>query len=239
MKNLLDLVIAAHGGMEKWNSLKKVSVALLVEGEIWNLKNKKGMFSNGIYEADIHQQRSAYHSLDGPFKKSVWRPGWVAFESASGDIMEELSNPRDSFRGQSFESPWNDLQPHYFCNYAWWTYFTAPFSFLSPGFKTRELDPWQQDGETWRRLEVTFPDNIETHNKVQIFYFNDEFLLKRHDYAPEILQSVPSSQYVWHYKEFSGIMMPTVRRIYLRESDSSFNPDQVMVSIHVVNVEFS
>ena len=239
MDNLLDLVIVAHGGIEKWNSFKQISVTLLAEGEIWRLKDKTGMFSNGIYEADIHQQRSAYHSLTGPHKRSIWEPGYIAFKNADGDITEELSDPRKSFDGQGFESPWNDLQPHYFCNYAWWTYFTAPFSFSLPGFQTRELDPWQQDGETWRRLEVTFPDNIETHNKVQVFYFDRHYLLKRHDYAPDILQSVPSSQYVWNYKEFSGIMIPTTRRIYLRNPDSGFNPEQVMVSIDVADVAFS
>lgn len=239
MADLIDLVISAHGGMDQWNSFNHIKAHLKVDGHIWKIKGKIGLLSDGNFEANTHEQLSGYQSLIAPYQKSTWEPGKIILEDADGSEQRTLLNPRKSFEGEVLETQWNDFQPHYFSNYAWWTYFTAPFNFKLPGYQLKELTPWQQDGETWERLEVTFPDYIETHNKVQVFYFDKDYLLRRHDYAPDILQSVPSSQYVWDYKDFMGIKIATTRRIYLRNEDSSYNPIPVMVSIDVVNVEFS
>jgi hypothetical protein len=48
--------------------------------------------------------------------------------------------------------------------------------------ETKEIEPWQENGETWRRLKVTFPASIATHSAEQTFYFDQEGLLTRHDY---------------------------------------------------------
>jgi hypothetical protein len=32
-----------------------------------------------------------------------------------------------------------------------------------PGVKSEELEPWQEAGETWRRLKVRLPTDIATH----------------------------------------------------------------------------
>jgi len=45
-----------------------------------------------------------------------------------------------------------------------WNYLTEPFVFTYPGVETREIEPWREDGETWRRLTVTFPETIANHN---------------------------------------------------------------------------
>ena len=44
----------------------------------------------------------------------------------------------------------------YFAGYAMWTYLTTPFLFVMDGVATEELQPWHENGETWRRLKVTF-----------------------------------------------------------------------------------
>jgi hypothetical protein len=239
MTNLLDQVIKAHGGMEVWQNFNHIAVRLRVAGHIWQIKGKVGVFTEGVFEADTHQQHSRYGSMLKPFEKSVWEPGRLTLATEDAPEPKVLLNPRKVFEGEPLEVQWNDFQPHYFGNYAWWTYFTAPFNFTLPGYQLKELGPWQQEGETWRRLEVTFPDYIETHCKVQVFYYDKDHLLRRHDYAPDILQSIPSSQYVWDYKDFNGIKMPVTRRIYLRNEDASYNPEPVMVSLDIDEVDFS
>lgn len=239
MNELIDLAITAHGGMEQWQKFNHLKAHLKVGGHIWEIKGKAGLLADGFYEANTREQHSSYHSLLDPYQISVWEAGKLTLKSGENGEVHEVNHPRSMFDGEHLESQWNDFQPHYFSNYAWWTYFTTPFNFKLPGFVLKELEPWQQDGETWRRLAVTFPDYIETHNKVQVFYFGGDHLLKRHDYAPDILQSVPSSQYMWDYKDFNGIKVATTRRIYLRNSDGGYNADPVMVSIEVLDLKLS
>jgi hypothetical protein len=67
-----------------------------------------------------------------------------------------------------------------------WTYLTQPFTFSRPGFETRELEPWDEAGEKWRRLRVVWPSYLATHSTEQTLYFTDDGLLARHDYDVEI-----------------------------------------------------
>jgi hypothetical protein len=47
--------------------------------------------------------------------------------------------------------------------------------------------PIEVDGETWRRLKVTFPDHIKSHTRQQISCFGPDGLLRRHDFTIDIL----------------------------------------------------
>jgi hypothetical protein len=38
----------------------------------------------------------------------------------------------------------------YFASEAWWTYLTAPFLFTYPGFHTTEVEPFREDGQSYR-----------------------------------------------------------------------------------------
>ncbi|MFF1844867.1 hypothetical protein ACFVW9_24505 [Streptomyces sp. NPDC058217] len=40
------------------------------------------------------------------------------------------------------------------------------------------------------------------------------------------------------HKEFNGIVVPTTRRVYLRQPDGSFAPEPLVVSIDLRDVSF-
>ena len=71
------------------------------------------------------------------------------------------TNLRSSYAGYDLYSPWDALQVGYFLSYGMWNYLTTPFLLTYPGVQAREISPWQEDGQTWRRLHVTFPAEEE------------------------------------------------------------------------------
>ena len=72
-------------------------------------------------------------------------------------------------------------------------------------------------GETWRRLEAIFPSDIPTHSRDQTFFFDERGLLRRLDYTAEVFSSwARSSNYCYDYREMSGVMVPTRRKVTLR-----------------------
>ena len=101
------------------------------------------------------------------------------------------------------------------------------------------MEPWRENGETWRRLKVTFPPNIASHSAVQTFYFDAEGLLKRNDYDAEVLGGTPAAHYAYRHEEFSGILVPTERRVLGRGADGTSIPEPLIVSIDLSEVEFS
>ena len=138
-----------------------------------------------------------------PFIGQDWHTSFqanrIAIENAKGQLIEELANPRSSFDGHNVETPWTRLQLAYFAGYAMWTYLNAPFNFADPDYKVEELEPWTEDGQQFRRLQVTFPKNIATHGAIQIFYIDQRGLIRRHDYNVEVFGVSPAAHYLFDY----------------------------------------
>lgn len=112
-------------------------------------------------------------------------------------------------------------QMGYFISYAIWLYLAEPLLFTLPGVKVREVEPWEEDGETWRRLEVTFPDTIASHSTVQTYYFDSVTgLQRRMDYDVEVNGWAEVAHYTSEHKDFDGLVAPTRRRVLLRDKDN-------------------
>ena len=145
--------------------------------------------------------------------------------------LKNSFNPGTAFQGHALETPWSDLQLAYFAGCAMWTYLNTPFLLVRPGVESEEVAPWQEAGETWRRLKVRYPSDIATHSTEQTLYFGHRGLLKRHDYDVEISGGTPAAHYVSDLREFSGIVFPTKRRIFPRQPDGHSAPEPLVVSI--------
>ena len=120
-----------------------------------------------------------------------------------------------------------------------WTYLTVPFSLTWAGFEVREIEPWQEQGETWRRLQVTFPPSIASHSSLQIFSFGDDGLLRRHDYVDEVAGNFPVAHYVSDYQGVSGLLIPTKRRAFPRRPDNTPALEVLTVSIDLSEIRFA
>jgi hypothetical protein len=230
-QDLAKLAIEAHGGLERWKRFTTVSVHAINGGMLWGAKGKAGVLDDVTITADLVNEKVSHRPFGSPDRRSRFEPQRVALENASGQVLEELLQPRSSFRGHTLETPWSDLQLAYFAGTAMWTYLNTPFLLARPGVESEELEPWQEAGETWRRLKVRFPPDIATHSKEQTLYFDQQGLLKRHDYDVEISGGTAGAHYVSDLKEFSGIVFPTKRRIFPRQPDGRSLPEPLVVSI--------
>jgi hypothetical protein len=153
-------------------------------------------------------------------------------------MIETRDNPRSAFVGHTPESSWDELHVAYFSGYAMWTYLTQPFLYSYQGFETREIDPWEEEGEIWRRLEVTFPDDIASHTRRQVSYFGPEGLIRRHDYAVDVLGGAAGAHYISGYREFNGIVTPTRRRVFAMGANNRPVREALLVSIDVTSARF-
>jgi hypothetical protein len=102
-----------------------------------------------------------------------------------------------------------------------------------------EIEPWHEDGQVWRRLLVTYPSAIVAHTRQQTYCFDEGGLLRRLDYSVDILGGGPAVHYPSEYRAFDGIMVPTRRRIYVRNPDGTPVRDPVSISIDITGATFS
>ena len=57
MTDLLETVIEAHGGLERWRQLDAVSARLVQGGALWALKGQPGMLDDVFVRASLHQEQ--------------------------------------------------------------------------------------------------------------------------------------------------------------------------------------
>lgn len=236
MSNLLEFTIEAHGGLENWNKFKSVSAHLKVDGLTWIRKQQPGIIKDTNVVVDTQKQFVSFQPTYADWHTS-FATNHVAIISENENIIEKLSNPRLSFSEHKRETPWTRLQAFYFASYAIWIYFNAPFCFANPDYEVAEIEPWVENGETFRRLQVVFPHTVASHSRVQTFYMDKTGLIRRHDYNVEISENVASAHYLYDYTEVQGIKFPTKRKVFIRNQDNTtVQPEPVLVSVDLSEI---
>ncbi len=237
MSDLLELAIAAHGGWDRWQKLEKVAAHVSIGGGIWHMKGWPDVFSDARVLIDPHRQRVEYASFGGRGGHSVFAPTETEIIDASGAVIELRSQPRQAFEGHGLTTRWDVHHLIYFSGYAMWTYLTTPFLLKLPGFRAEEIEPWTEDGETWRRLKAIFPPNIHSHSSEQTFYFDRSGILKRHDYSADVLGGTSSANYAMEPKAFGNFVFPSKRRVYAIGNDNLPLRDRLAVSIDFLEID--
>ena len=230
MNELLKKSVDAHGGLDRWNEIRSIKVAASISGAIWFVKSQGDYLKDIVMTVDTRKQK-LITDFPGQDKRFVFQPSQVAMERADGTTVEVREDPERSFEGQTRETPWDDLHVAYFQGEALWTYVTIPFLYTYEGFVTEEITPIQVDGETWRRLKVTFPKSVKSHSHQQISCFGLDGLLRRHDYTVDILGGATGLNYASDYRNVDGIVIPTKRRVYAYEGDYQLVKEPLLVEI--------
>ncbi|MCF3130622.1 hypothetical protein [Streptomyces olivochromogenes] len=223
MNDLLNSVLDAHGGLDRWSSVRTLTARLTIDGPFWEMRGFKDAFLKETLEIDLHRQHAVFTPWLEPGQSLIYTPDRVVLRTADGGTVADLSEPRPSYAGYDPYSPWTALQVGYFLGYAMWNYLTTPYLFTLPGVRTREIEPCEEDGATWRRLHVTFPDTIATHTREQVFHFSEDSLLRRLDYNVDVNAGVPVAHYTDEYRTFGGLAFPTRRLVHPRNVDGTPN----------------
>jgi hypothetical protein len=235
---LLEKVLDAHGGLGLWSGLTKITAHLSIGGPIWAAKGWADALVKETVEIETKTERSVFSPFTKPGLRSVFEvgPERVTIESADGGVVERRLDARRAFKGFIRYTPWDILHLGYFVGYGIWNYLTAPFVFTYPGVEAREIDPWDEAGQTWRRLHVTFPASIATHSPRQVFYFDADGLQRRMDYVTEILGSTLVGHYTAQHRSFGGLVVPTWRRVFRRNPDGTVNLNMPSITIDIEDV---
>jgi len=235
MTDLLNIAVEAHGGLERWSTVKTIDVELSITGAIWYVKGRPDVLRDIAMRVEVDQERVVTTFADKDVR-STFEPDRVLIEKRDGTLIEKRDEPERSFTDQSPDAPWDDVQVAYFSGEALWTYLNTPFLYTQPGFVTEEIAPVEADGEKWRRLRVTFPDRVKSHTREQISCFGPDGLLRRHDYTVDILGGATGLNFALDYVNVDGIMIPRQRRVYAYEGDYQIVKEPVLVAIDMTKV---
>ena len=214
MIDLLELALSAHGGLSRWQHFNDVRAVMSTTGLLWSKKQRSDDLGNLSVGAATHDQHVIIKSFPAPNCHAFFEPEYVSIETIDDHVLSYRESPRGEFAKRGRESQWDDLDVAYFLGYSLWTYLATPFLCTYQGFASEELSQWNESGEAWRRLKVNFPAEFAGHSRSQIVYFGSDGLVRRLDYAVDVVGGIPCVDYVSDYREFNGIMLPTEHTVH-------------------------
>ncbi|MEU8241293.1 hypothetical protein AB0C07_23860 [Actinoplanes missouriensis] len=235
MSTLIDDIFDGYGGRRAWQEAERISARQFFGGVLWAMKGHPGALDDVQVTVDLHRQHTRQEPFFTAGHHTDFTPGRIAVETEDGQVVEELLDPRASFAGHEPTTPWTRLKLAYFSGYAMWTYTTEPASLVLPGVTTEEIGTGTEDGQTFRRLAVTYPDSIATHTPHQILYVDADGLIRR-DYTVDIAGKAASAQYALDFTTVDGLVVATSRKIYSTDENNRKIPDPLIVSIDLKDV---
>jgi hypothetical protein len=233
--DLLERAIAAHGGMELWQSAGEIRVGLSAGGLAFASKLQTGAVRPAEARISTREQHVVIDPYPGAGRRGWLRPdGSVGIDSHEGEPLARRTGAREAFADLRHKLWWDRLDMLYFATYAIWTYISTPFVLAEPGYETHEIDPWRENGERWRRLAVRFPERVDTHSREQVFYYDEQGLLRRHDYTAEpIGRLAQAAHYSFEHRSYDGFVIPTRRRVYPRKRNNQRRAGPLLVWIEL------
>jgi hypothetical protein len=231
--DLAERTIAAHGGLARWEGASEIRAKVSSGGLAFASK----LQGRAVRDVEAQVSTSAQRVVFEPYPEAGQRgvleqDGMVRIETDAGELIEARENPRRAFTDLRHKLWWDRLDILYFGTYAMWTYISAPFVFTRDGYELAELDPWEENGERWQRLAVSFPEHIHTHSREQVFYIDEDGLIRRHDYTAEPLGSwANAAHYCFDHQSFDGLVVPTRRRVYPRKRSNRRRAHPLLVWI--------
>jgi len=233
--SLLDEVLAAHGGLDRWRAV----TVLTARGRFGGLLSAR-FPGNRMAELTVRVRPAEQHAVVSGFPRknmrAVFDRGDVRIETGDGELVSARRAARAAFSGSGRlrrHFRWDALDAAYFAGYACWNYLTTPLLLTRDGVTVTE----GAAGARWRRLEVSFPPHLHTHSPRQTFHIDAAGLVRRHDYVAEpVGRWARAAQLCDEHRWFAGLAFPTRRRVRPRAGGRAL-PAPVLVSLDIDHID--
>jgi hypothetical protein len=215
MTSLLDEVLEAHGGIARWRAARSISARVRTGGFLPRTRMPGNRLADYRVTVDVAAPRAVLDPFPRDGQRGVFERGEARIESSSGEAIDSRADPRPAFRGLAGlrrNLRWDALDTVYFAGYTMWNYLTTPLLLTRDGVEVREGEDWGEGDDRWRRLEVSFPAEIDTHSSRQTMYFDARRVLRRHDYVAEVVgRWARAAHYCDEHAQAGGLVFPTRR----------------------------
>lgn len=235
---LLDHILEAHGGIDRWRDISRFTVHFSMNGSLLGAHGRRGVLKDLLAEGLTQGPSLRLVGFPAIDRYGRYRPDAVSIEITGGISLETRLDPGGALRMATVDAPWDDLHLTYYCGAMIWNCLAAPFLLASPGTTIEELGSWCEGSETWQRLRIIHPDGSAAVSRKQISYFDVDGLQRRTDCAAIDRDGVMIAQYSQAHQEFSGITVPTLHRGLVLQPDGVVVRKPSRLDIEIFDVQF-
>jgi hypothetical protein len=212
--SLLEQVLSASGGSDRWRNMRGFTVHMTMSGLLVEQKHRENSLKEVVIEADIREHSVRIMGFDASNDRLFCDLSQVGIENENGQVIQAERRSFEDWTKRASNGSWDVLDLAQFCGYSVWTLVAMPY-FLETAASIREGDPPLVNGglQPLRLMYVEFSEAASIYPLQQKLFFDSEGLLVRVDYDALELGGRPVSQFVSAYQNFSGYIIPTLRRL--------------------------
>jgi len=237
MNELLELVLEAHGGLARWKGLSAITARVRFGGLAFGARLCFGTRRWRRVEVDPHVPRVTFQDYPSAAWCGHFHQDRVWLTDGDGAERRGREGARREISTWRRQLWWDSLDLLYFSGYALWNYLTTPFLLAAPGVECREGPSLGEPDRRLRILDVRFPAEIPTHSPEQRFYYDERYLLRRHDYDPLPFASWARAAHLCDQHEVvDGLPVAVRRHVVPRRPDGGLRPWPTLLWIEFAEV---
>jgi hypothetical protein len=232
---LLDEAIEASGGLTRWNALRKFTLQLSIDGNLFSRTSSSVQFKDIAAGGCLRNPLIRLNGFAGPGEYGIYQPECVTIKDPDGQVLWTRHHPHWTFPCHAQDMFLDEIHLVFLCGFSIWNYLTTPFTLAHPDVRIEELPPWQERNQHWRRLRAILPPSFVMPSREQIFYFDAAGLQRRTDYQWLGINVV---NYSWAHQEFCGVVIPTLRRSLILEADGTVIAKPPLMDVEIFDAAF-
>ena len=218
--SLLQTVVAAYGGEERWRAATAVETRLSAGGLLFRWKRgRAGNWPDVRMRAEVHEPRIHMEPFDSAGNAGVLEGHDVRLETPAGVMVDSRRNAHEAFPYGRRIVFWDSLDMVYFLGHALWNYLVLP------GLLLREDIDWSELSAT--TLEARFPGHLPTHDHGPQQYHFDPWthLLRQYDYVARTFGGwAVAAHMITEHASSDGVAYDSRRRVKPRDPFGSGKP---------------
>jgi hypothetical protein len=208
---LVRRAISAAGGAEQWRAVSGFTAHMTIDGDLIGQKFRPAALKEIAVDADVSERVVRITGLDSEDDRFFCRADQVGIEDENGNIIRVERRSFEDWERRAPEISWDILDLVQYCSYSVWSYVATPYLLQSTGLRCVD-QPREHPIEQTRSVCVEFPRAAMAYPILQTLHFDAQGLLVRMDYEAVELDGAIVSQSVSAHQNFSGYLVPTLRR---------------------------
>jgi hypothetical protein len=149
MTALLDEVLEAHGGLERWRRARTVHARVRTGGLLIRTRVPGNRLADSRLTVHVQEPRTVLDPFPRDGQRGIFERGAARIESRDGEVLSSRTEARAAFFGRSGlrrNLRWDALDSVYFAGYAMWNYLTFPYLLTRQGVEVGEGQTWTEGG---------------------------------------------------------------------------------------------
>jgi hypothetical protein len=135
---LLNDVLIAHGGIDRWRSLHCFTVHFSIDGSVLASRGRRGALRELAARGSARTPSLRIAGFPAPDRRSDCRADGVIIETLDGMPVARRDDARSALRDHA-DRAWGNLDLAFFCGILLWSCVAAPFLLAGPDVAVKEI----------------------------------------------------------------------------------------------------